>query len=458
MQTTTSASADSLLTAIRERRARTAVIGLGSVGLPLAVEFARAGYTTVGIDLDERKVRAINQGQSYIDDVRQQDVAAFHAAGRLSASTDFDALHQVDTVNICVPTPLRKTKDPDLSFIGAAAEQISTRLRPGMLVVLESTTYPGTTDELVLPILERGGLRAGRDFFLAFSPERIDPGNPTFGTHNVPKVIGGLTEHCTTLARALYEAAIATTIPVSSPKVAEMVKLLENTFRAVNIGLVNELALMCDRLGIDVWEVVGAAATKPFGFMPFYPGPGLGGHCIPVDPFYLSWKARQSGFEARFIELAGAVNGAMPHYVVSLISDALNTVRRPLNGSRVLVAGIAYKRDVDDIRESPALDLLALLHERGAELAYSDPHVSTLPGQHWHGTIDLEHIDLREARQEEYDCIVIVTDHSRFDYDALQRAATVVVDTRNAIRNPGPKVVRLGARRSIAKTEEEALV
>jgi UDP-N-acetyl-D-glucosamine dehydrogenase len=454
--TTRSAAASSLLDSIRARRARAGVIGLGYVGLPLAVEFARSGYQTTGIDLDAQKVNAINEGRSYIDDVTTDDVARLRIAGKLSASTDFDVLHQLDTVNICVPTPLRKTKDPDLSFIVAAAEEIATRLRPGMLVILESTTYPGTTDELVLPILERGGLRGGKDFFLAFSPERIDPGNPTFGTHNVPKVIGGLTDDCTTLARELYQAAIATTVAVSSPRVAEMVKLLENTFRAVNIGLVNELALMCDRLGIDVWEVVRAAATKPFGFMPFYPGPGLGGHCIPVDPFYLSWKARQSGFEARFIELAGAVNGAMPHYVVSLVTDALNSVRLPLNGSKVLVAGVAYKRDVDDIRESPALDLLGLLQERGAELSYSDPHVPALSGRLWHNGVDLEHVDLAAATAEAFDCIVVVTDHSRFDYKQMQRAAKVVVDTRNAIAAPGPNVLRLGAPRQAAR--EEALV
>jgi UDP-N-acetyl-D-glucosamine dehydrogenase len=442
-----SASAAGLLESIRSRRVRAGVIGLGYVGLPLAVEFARNGYRTTGIDLDTAKVAAISEGRSYIDDVPTREVAELHAAGRLKASADFDVLHELDTVNICVPTPLRKTKDPDLSFIVAATEEIATRLRPGMLVILESTTYPGTTDELVLPILERGGLRGGKDFFLAFSPERIDPANPTFGTHNVPKVIGGLSEDCTMLAKALYEAAITTIVPVSSPRVAEMVKLLENTFRAVNIGLVNELALMCDRLGIDVWEVVKAAATKPFGFMPFYPGPGLGGHCIPVDPFYLSWKARQSGFEARFIELAGAVNGAMPHYVVSLVSDALNSVRLPLNGSRVLVAGVAYKRDVDDIRESPALDVLSLLKQRGAELSYSDPHVPKLSGRLWQDGDDLEHVDLATAKPEAYDCILIVTDHSRFDYGVMQRAAKVVVDTRNAIPTPGPNVIRLGAPR-----------
>ena len=444
----TSPVAASLLQKIRARKARAGVVGLGYVGLPLAVEFGRAGYSTVGIDLDSKKTTAINDGRSYIDDVPTKDVAELRDAGRLRATTDFDVLHELDTVNICVPTPLRKTKDPDLSYIVAVAEEIAPRLRQGMLIILESTTYPGTTDELVLPILERGGLKAGTDFFLAFSPERVDPANPTFGTHNVPKVVGGLTPDCTALASALYEAAIAKIVPVSSPRVAEMVKLLENTFRAVNIGMVNELALMCDRMGIDVWEVVRAAATKPFGFMPFYPGPGLGGHCIPIDPFYLSWKARQSGFEARFIELAGAVNGAMPHYVVSLIGDALNGIRLPLNGSRVLVAGVAYKRNVDDIRESPSLDLLSLLRERGAELSYSDPHVARLPGSTWKDGIDMESVDLANAPAGHYDCIVIVTDHSRFDYANLQRAAKVVVDTRNAIAEPGPNVVRLGAPRA----------
>jgi UDP-N-acetyl-D-glucosamine dehydrogenase len=361
-------------------------------------------------------------------------------------------------VNICVPTPLRKTKDPDLSYIVSAVEEIAVRLHPGMLILLESTTYPGTTDELVVPILERSGLKAGRDFFVAFSPERIDPGNPTFGTHNVPKVVGGVGAESTAAACALYEAAIATVVPVSSPRVAEMVKLLENTFRAVNIGMVNELALMCDRLGIDVWEVVAAAATKPFGFMPFYPGPGLGGHCIPVDPFYLSWKARQTGFEPRFIELAGAINGSMPHYVVSLVTDALNHVRLPLNGSRVLVAGVSYKRDVDDIRESPSLDLLGLLQARGAVLSYSDPHVPRLPGRLWQGGVDLEHVDVAAVPAGAFDCIVIVTDHSRFNYDDMQRVGTVVVDTRNAIKSPGPNVVRLGAPRTVVAEGEANVV
>jgi UDP-N-acetyl-D-glucosamine dehydrogenase len=448
-------TAASLLDRICNRQARVGVIGLGYVGLPLAVEFARAGFTTIGLDLDASKVAAINAGRSYIDDVSNSDVAALQAQGRLRAATDFDVIRELDTINICVPTPLRKTKDPDLSFIVAVVEEITPRLRPGMLVILESTTYPGTTEELVLPILERSGLKGGKDFFLAFSPERIDPSNPTFGTHNVPKVVGGLTEECTALACALYQAAIATTVPVSSTQVAEMVKLLENTFRAVNIGMVNELALMCDRMGIDVWEVVNAAATKPFGFMPFYPGPGLGGHCIPVDPFYLSWKARQAGFEPRFIELAGAVNSAMPHHVVSLVADALNSIRLPLNGSRVLVAGVAYKANVNDIRESPALDLLTLLKERGATLSYADPHVPKLSGTTWHNGVDLNNVDLASVPEGHYDCVVIVTAHSRFNYDQIQRAARVVVDTRNAIQNPGPNVVRLGAPRAAAAFAEE---
>jgi UDP-N-acetyl-D-glucosamine dehydrogenase len=442
-----SAAAKSLLELIRSRRAKTGVIGLGYVGLPLAVEFGRAGYTAIGVDLDSRKVNAINEGRSYIDDVPTAHVAELKAAKRLQATTNFDVLAEVDTINICVPTPLRKTKDPDMSYIVASAEEIAKRLRPGQLIILESTTYPGTTDELVLPMLEKGGLKVGKDFFLAFSPERVDPSNPAFNTHNIPKVIGGMTEDCNALAAALYDGAIKTIVPVSSPRVAEMVKLLENTFRAVNIGMVNELALMCDRMGIDVWEVVKAAATKPFGFMAFYPGPGLGGHCIPVDPFYLSWKARESGFEARFIELAGAVNGNMPHYVVSLMSEALNTVRKPLNGSKVLVAGVAYKKDVDDIRESPALDLLHLLRERGAHLSYTDPFVPVLAAKEWHDGVDLTHVDVSKASTEEYDCVVVVTDHTQFDYEQMQRVAKVVVDTRNAIKSPGPKVVRLGAAR-----------
>jgi UDP-N-acetyl-D-glucosamine dehydrogenase len=446
-----------LLSSLQARQARTGVVGLGYVGLPLAVEFAKAGYTVTGIDVARDKVDAVNRGQSYIPDVPSFDVAACVGAGNLSATTDFSAIAELDTINICVPTPLRKTKDPDMSFVVAAVESVAVHLHPGMLVVLESTTYPGTTMEVVQPILEKGGLRAGVDFHLAFSPERVDPGNRTFNTRNTPKIVGGLTPRCTELAAALYAAAIDTVVPVSSPTVAEMVKLLENTFRAVNIGMVNELALMCDRMGIDVWEVVDAAKTKPFGFMPFYPGPGLGGHCIPVDPFYLSWKAKQFGFDARFIELAGHVNGAMPHYVVTKIQDALNTQRKALNGATVLVAGITYKANIDDMRESPALDILHLLHERGAIVQYSDPWAPELPAEAWPGGRLLQSIDLDAAALAAADCVAIVTNHSSFDYDAIVHGSKLVVDTRNATRIRAPHVFRLGAPGALASLAESLI-
>src|SRR5204862_4681717 len=321
--------------------------------------------------------------------------------------------------NICVPTPLRKTRDPEMSYVVSAVEQVARHLHAGMLVILESTTYPGTTEELVKPMLEAGGLTAGVDFFLAFSPERVDPGNPTFNTRNVPKVVGGLGRESTDLAAALYGAAIETIVPVGSPQTAEMVKLLENTFRMVNIALVNEIALMCDRLGMDVWEVVGAAATKPFGFMPFYPGPGLGGHCIPIDPFYLSWKAKQSGFEPRFIELAGQVNSAMPRFVVDKIGDALNRDQKPINGSKVLILGLAYKRDIDDIRESPSLDVMTLLHQKGARLKYADPHVPVLTARGWHGGSEMRSVALTADALAGADCVVVLTAHSSVDYEMV---------------------------------------
>ena len=432
---------------IASRSARTGVVGLGYVGLPLAVEFARSGFHTTGIDLDGRKIEAINAGRSYIPDVATDDVARFRTAGLLDATTDFSVVSELDTINICVPTPLRKTKDPDMSYIVSAAESIASHLHPGMLVVLESTTYPGTTEEVVQPLLEANGLRAGRDFFLAFSPERVDPGNPTFQTHNVPKVVGGLTRACSELAAALYGTAIKTIVPVSSTRVAEMVKLLENTFRAVNIGLVNELALMCDRMNIDVWEVVEAARTKPFGFMAFYPGPGLGGHCIPIDPVYLSWKAKQSGFDPRFIELAGHINGAMPHYVVEKVVEALNSRRKAVNGSNVLIVGVAYKRDIDDLRESPALDVMGLLHGKGARVSYADPHIPEVDARSWSGQYALRSVPATAETFGQYDCIVIVTDHTDFDYRAMVERADIVVDTRNAIKFSAPNVFRLGAPR-----------
>ena len=435
-----------LLQAITARTARTGVVGLGYVGLPLAVEFAKAGYTVTGIDLSQSKVDAVGRGESYIPDVPSKEVAECVAAGRLNATTDFTVVAELDTVNICVPTPLRKTKDPDMSYIVSAVEAIAAHLHPGLLVILESTTYPGTTIEVVQPILEeKSGLKAGVDFFLAFSPERVDPGNEKFNTRNVPKVVGGLTPECSKLAQALYSAAIDTVIPVSSPTVAEMVKLLENTFRAVNIGMVNELALMCDRMGIDVWEVVDAAKTKPFGFMPFYPGPGLGGHCIPIDPFYLSWKAKQFGFDARFIELAGYINGAMPHYVVDKIRDGLNAQKKSVNGSRILVAGITYKRDIDDMRESPALDVIHLLQKLGAQVSYADPYVPVLPADAWAGGEELRAVPLDQNNLAAADCVVIVTDHRAFDVDQIVHQSRLVIDTRNATRIRAPHVVRLGA-------------
>src|SRR5579863_9587362 len=363
---------------IESHRARAGVVGLGYVGLPLAVELAHAGFCVTGIDVLAPKVDAINRGESYVQDVSTDVLKPLVEAGKIRATTDFGAVAQLDTINICVPTPLRKTKDPDMSYIVSSCQEIAKYFHAGMLVILESTTYPGTTDELLLPMFEQGGLKAGRDFFLCFSPERVDPGNASFQTRNIPKVVGGITPACTEIGAAFYRQALDTVVPVGSTAVAEMVKLLENTFRMINIGLVNEIALMCDRMDINVWEVIEAAATKPFGFMPFYPGPGLGGYCIPIDPFYLSWKSKESGIEARFIELAGYINGQMPHFVVDKIQNALNDHTKPLKGSRVHVMGVAYKRDIDDVRESPALDIIHLLGKRGAKVGYSDPFVDAI--------------------------------------------------------------------------------
>jgi UDP-N-acetyl-D-glucosamine dehydrogenase len=436
----TSTPIDTLLDRIRTREARIGVIGLGYVGLPLAVEFARAGFTVTGFDVDAKKAAQINCGRSYIPDVAEADLAACVKSRTLSATTDMSELGAMDAIDICVPTPLRKTRDPDLSYVVQAVEAVAATLRRGQLVILESTTYPGTTDEVVQPMLEEKGLRADADFFLAFSPERVDPGNRQFTTHNIPKIVGGVGAHSTKAAAALYGATVDTVVPVTSTRVAEMVKLLENTFRAVNIGLVNEIALMSHKMGIDVWEVIDAAKTKPFGYMPFYPGPGLGGHCIPIDPYYLSWKARQTGFECRFIELAGHVNAAMPAYVVERIGDALNTVRKPINGSRVHLLGVAYKRDVSDIRESPALDIVELLAHRGAIVSYSDPYVGELR----HNGQTLTAIDEASALRAQPDCIVICTDHSVFDYEPFIESGILIVDTRNALKGrSGPTIFRL---------------
>jgi UDP-N-acetyl-D-glucosamine dehydrogenase len=427
------------------RTARVGVMGLGYVGLPLAVEFGRAGFTVIGVDVDSKKCELVNGGASHIRDVPSVRVAGLVETGNLKAVTDLSVAGPLDAINICVPTPLRRTKDPDLSFVVDAARSIKKHLRPGMLVILESTTYPGTTDEVVLGILEESGLRAGSDFFLAFSPERVDPGNEQWSTHNVPKVVGGLTADCSALAAALYEASIDEVVQVSSPRAAEMVKLLENTFRAINIGLVNELALMCEQIGINVWEVIDAAATKPFGFMPFYPGPGLGGHCIPIDPFYLSWKVKEVGFEARFIELAGQVNASMPRHVVEKIADALNAHRKSIGGASILVLGVAYKSDVDDVRESPALDVIALLLNKGAHVSYHDPFVPHIYEKSWAGNKSLDSVSYSRDEIAAADCVVILTKHEAIDYEELVPTARIIVDTRNAIRSAAPNVFRLGA-------------
>ena len=422
---------------IERREITAAIIGLGYVGLPLAVELARAGVKVIGFDVNAAKVAEINAGRSYIPDVSSDHLQAVVRSGHLHATSDPAALADVDVIDICVPTPLRKTKDPDLSYVVQAVETAATVLRKGQLIILESTTYPGTTDEVVQPALEAKGLVAGEDFYLAFSPERVDPGNPQFQTRNIPKVVGGMNQKSVEIASAFYRLVVDEVVEVSSTRVAEFVKLLENTFRSVNIGLVNELALMCHRMNIDVWEVIDAAKTKPFGFMPFYPGPGLGGHCIPIDPYYLSWKARQSGFEARFIELAGHVNGSMPEFVVTRISEALNTHRKALNGSRIHLVGVAYKRDVNDLRESPALDIIELLERRGAEVTYSDPYVPSFEHSH----LQMKSIELKDASA---DCAVIVTDHKVFDYADVVARFPLIVDTRNALKGiRDPKIVRL---------------
>jgi UDP-N-acetyl-D-glucosamine dehydrogenase len=415
---------------LRRGTARIGVIGLGYVGLPLAVEFAKKGFRVTGFEINKKRVGILNSGRSYIQDVPTAEVRELVRQGKLHATLDFNELKAMDAIDICVPTPLRKTKDPDVSYIVSAVGEIAPRLKRGQLVVLESTTYPGTTDELVRPMLEEGGLRAGRDFFLAFSPERVDPGNATYQTKNIPKVVGGTSPDCTRAASLLYGMVIDRIVPVASTQVAETVKLLENTFRSVNIGLVNEVALMCDKMKIDVWEVIEAAATKPFGFMPFYPGPGLGGHCIPIDPFYLSWKARQSGFEARFIELAGQVNASMPHHVARRVGEALNMRRKSVRGAKVLVLGIAYKADIDDVRESPSLDIIETLSNDGAKVEYSDPFCPSLE----HNGRRFTSRPLTPATLKAADCVVIATAHKMVDYGLVARHARAVVDCRNVLK------------------------
>ncbi len=454
---------DNLLSRIHDHTAVVAVVGLGYVGLPLAVAFAERGFPVVGIDVDPRKIDSLNSGESYVQDIPSPRLAALIApagidgrrspvAGRLYATTDYAVLEACDAAIICVPTPLNKTRDPDVRYLISAGESVARYIHPGMLVSLESTTYPGTTEELLLPMLEAGMAKraaattpsgprigagqpvspahgVGTAFFRAFSPERIDPGRQDWTVETTPKVVGGVTSACRAVAVALYSQAVQKVVPVSSTQTAEMVKLLENTFRAVNIALVNETAIMCDKLGIDVWEVIEAAASKPFGFMPFYPGPGLGGHCIPIDPFYLSWKTKQAGIEARFIELAGHINGQMPHFVVDKIQSALNDHSKPVRGSRIHIMGVAYKKDIDDVRESPALDIILMLQKRGAQITYTDPHVPVLK-------LDGAQLCSQDALASvaAADCAVIVTDHSAFDYPAIVERARLIVDTRNALK------------------------
>src|SRR6266496_212271 len=422
---------DDLKRKIRDRSAQLGVIGLGYVGLPLAVEMAQKGFRVTGIDLDGGKVEAVNAGRSHILDVPDESLAAAVKNGTIRATQSFAAVESLDAISICVPTPLRKTKDPDLSYIIAAVEAVHNHLRPGKLIILESTTYPGTTREIVLPILEKSGLKVGRDFFLAFSPERVDPGNKAFTTRNIPKVIGGMTPRCTAIAVLLYQQFLECTVPVSSPESAEMVKLLENTFRSVNIALANEMARMCRKFHLNVWEVIEAAKTKPFGFMPFYPGPGLGGHCIPVDPYYLIWKARLNGFEPRLIEMAGIINGQMPGFTISRIADALNEDKKSLNGSRILALGVSYKSNVSDTRESPALEVVKELMEKGASVSYSDPYV---PRVEMGGEI-LASTNLTPQLLQSMDCVVILTDHSVFDFSMIVAESSLILDCRNALRD-----------------------
>ena len=415
---------------IRNHNGRVAVVGQGYVGLPLAVEFAKAGFHVAGIDLDKKKVDALNQGESYIPDVASEVLRQLLETGHYQATDSMDVLADSDAIIICVPTPLRKTKDPDISFVYSSAAEVKARLRPGQVVVLESTTYPGTTKELLLPMFEEDGLKVGTDFFLAFSPERIDPGNQQFQVRDIPKVVGGITPACSQIAALLYGQIVTKVTEVSSPTVAELAKLYENTFRSVNIALANEFAMMCRYLDVSVWEVIEAAATKPFGFMPFSPGPGIGGHCIPIDPIYLSWKLRLSGYEARFIALADEVNRSMPRYVIELLMDALNTRGKCLKGSRILVLGVAYKRGVGDMRESPALDVITELQRKGAEVRYADPFVESLE----HEGLMTPRIDATPENVQTADAVVIITDHKEFDYSMVVQRADLVIDARNATR------------------------
>ena len=436
---------------ITAKRAGIGVVGLGYVGLPLLVEFARSGFHSIGFEVDQKKADQINAGESYIGDVASSVIKELVDSKHLRATTDFAHLKECDAIIICVPTPLRKTKEPDVSYILSAAEEIKKHLHQGQLIILESTTYPGTTDEVLLPMFAETGMKLDEDFLLAFSPERVDPGNPQFQTHNIPKVVGGVTDDSTEAAAHLYSQIVNDVHAVSSARVAETAKLLENTFRAVNIGMANEMARLCYALNIDTWEVIRAAATKPFGFMPFYPGPGIGGHCIPLDPHYLSWKARQHGFDSRFISLAEEVNSRMPEHVVQLVADGLNDARKAMNGSRVLLLGVAYKKDIDDVRESPALSIIDRLRARGAEVSYHDPFVQHLSFDDAHtegGGEPLSSTALTDDELRATDCVIIVTDHSGIDYKRVTSLAPLIVDTRNALNgdvrnNSSARIIRL---------------
>ena len=434
--------AQELINKFKEKSAHVAVLGLGYVGLPLAVVFAESGFKVTGIDPIEAKVRQIKDGKSYILDIPDEKIKKLVESGNLSATMDYSVLSEIDGVSICVPTPLRKTGDPDLSYILAVSDSLKKYVHKGMVIVLESTTYPGTTREMILPKLEESGMEVGQDFFLAFSPERVDPGRTDWTTTNTPKVLGGITPACLEVSEAWYGSALETVVPVSSAEVAEMAKLLENTFRMINIGMVNEMAIMCDRLGVDVWEVIEAAATKPFGYMKFLPGPGLGGHCIPIDPLYLSWKLKTVNYSARFIELASEINTSMPRYTVSKVQDTLNTHKKALNGSNILVIGIAYKPNIDDLRESPALDIIHLLEQKGARVGYHDPFIKSFKNDE----VRMESVSDLDSAVKAADCVVIVTNHSAYDYQKMLADAQLIVDTRNALGLQGQKndkVVRL---------------
>ena len=433
---------------IKNRSANIGVIGLGYVGLPLAMEFVRAGFKVTGIDVDDKKVEMVNTGNNYIQDVSDDALASAVSDGNLNATTDFTVTKKLDSVSICVPTPLKEHKNPDISYIVSAMKEVEKYIHPGMIIILESTTYPGSTRELILPFLETNGFTVGKDFFLCFSPERIDPGNTEFATKNTPKVIGGITEHCTNMGVSLYSTIVGEVVTVSSPETAEMVKLLENTFRSINIGLANEVAIMCEKLGVNVWEVIDAAGTKPFGFMKFSPGPGLGGHCIPIDPHYLSWKLKTLDYDARFIQQAGEINTAMPRHVLKLVQKGLNQRQKALNGSKVLVIGVAYKKDVNDVRESPALDILQLLEESGAIIDYFDPHVESI---YWNRSNISSIKKLDEKGLSAYDACIIVTDHSNIDFELIRSHSHLIIDTRNVFYGKNDKnIVRLGAGNSKA--------